>query len=65
MASGNQPTGFVGYTVEELTQGWTDPVNAIPVTILLGLLLLYGKPKTWTAAWVLINAALIHPWMDG
>ena len=46
----------------------TDPVNLIPVAILLFCFTWSGLPQgpeKYTAIWVLFNAAFIHIWMDG
>lgn len=55
----------LGYTKEELTVGWTDPVNVVPVGVFVVCLWLHGLPRSKTAAWALFNAVVIHSWMDG
>jgi hypothetical protein len=61
----NVTRGIVGYTREELTVGWTDPVNIVPVSVFVVSLSLYGAPRSKAALWAMINAVLIHSWMDG
>ena len=48
---------YVGVTAE----GWDDPVNLIPVALLLLCLVTAGAPRGPLAVWVLLNAAIIHP----
>ena len=46
----------------------TDPVNLIPVAILLLCFIWSGLPRgpdKYTAIWVLYNAAFVHIWMEG
>ncbi|XP_062515560.1 3-beta-hydroxysteroid-Delta(8),Delta(7)-isomerase-like [Corticium candelabrum] len=61
----NSSRGIVGYTTEELTVGWTDPINAIPIAVIAVCLSFFGSPRNKTAAWTLFNSAIIHSWMDG
>ena len=45
--------------------GWDHPINVIPLIILLVCILFGGAPRSFTSVWVLMNATLIHMWMDG
>lgn len=47
-------TGFVA-------DDWDDPVNLVPVALLVLCLTTVGTPRGALAAWVLLNTALIHP----
>lgn len=44
-----------------ITDGWDDPVNLVPVALLLLCLATAGAPRGPLSAWVLLNTALIHP----
>ena len=41
--------------------GWDDPVNVIPLALLLFCLVTVGAPRGPLALWVLLNTAIIHP----
>lgn len=43
-----------------ITDGWNDPVNLVPV-ILLVVCLWCGLPNGFLSWWALFNAAIIHP----
>ena len=43
------------------SEGWDDPVNIVPLALLLFCLVTVGVPRGPLALWVLLNAALIHP----
>ena len=44
-----------------IADGWDDPVNLVPVVLLLLCLATVGAPRGALATWVLLNTALIHP----
>ena len=44
-----------------ISDDWDDPVNAVPVALLLLCLATAGVPRGWLAVWVLVNTVLIHP----
>ena len=44
-----------------IADGWDDPVNLVPVALLVFCLVTAGVPREALAVWVLLNTALIHP----
>lgn len=44
-----------------IAEGWDDPVNLVPLGLLVFCLLTVGAPRGPLSVWVLLNAALIHP----
>ena len=44
-----------------IAEGWNDPVNVVPLGLLLFCLLTVGVPRGALSVWVLLNTALIHP----
>ena len=55
---------MLNYFLEDME----DPVNLVPVGLLL-LCFLWGGlprgPEKYTAIWVLLNGCFIHVWMEG
>lgn len=53
----SQDLNYVGVTAE----GWDDPVNLVPLALLVLCLATVGVPRGPLAVWVLLNTAIIHP----
>ncbi|KXJ18996.1 probable 3-beta-hydroxysteroid-Delta(8),Delta(7)-isomerase [Exaiptasia diaphana] len=42
-----------------------DPVNIVPVCLILFCLVFSGRPRGFLSFWAMFNACIIHCWMDG
>ena len=56
---------YVNVYVGIVFDGWSHPINLIPLLILLVCFIFGGAPRGFVSVWVLINAAFIHIYMDG
>ena len=55
-------------TIKYFLEDLDDPVNIIPVALLLFCFVFYGVPRgqhKGLAWWALFNGCIIHCWMDG
>ena len=53
----SQDLNYTGVIADD----WDDPVNAVPVALLVLCLVTVGVPRGAMATWVLLNTVLIHP----